>query len=209
MRLFAAAVFLLMGSLAFSHPVSYKGAVSLMSYNSSQMNEVLLNYSFNHRLAVGMMYVKADESEIYLPRVNYLAKRWNNEDSQGNFYISGGAGAEKYNSNVYGVRMAEVVLDWESRKYYTSLEHLYFSRDNKNHLTWTERDDHRTKLRLGFAPFLADYNDLNIWFITQFSKQNNQTPLTTQFLRFYIKNVLWEIGADLNGGYAFNFMIHL
>lgn len=209
MRAVLLGVLFLFGGQAWSHPVSYKGAVSLMSYNTSQMNELLLNYSLNHRVAVGGMYLQADKSELYLARANSLVKRWNNEDSQGNFYVSAGAGAEKYNSDVYGVRMLEVAADWESRKYYTTFEHLYLSRDNRSNPLWSQRDDHRTKVRLGFAPFLADYTDLNIWFITEFSKQNDKPIGTTQLLRFYIRNVLWEIGSDFGGGYTFNFMIHI
>ena len=194
---------------ALSHPVSFKDATSIMSFNDGEMNEILLTYSLSHKLALGHTYIKEDNSELYVPRVNWLAHRWNNENSQGNLYLSAGAGIERYNNENANVRLAEFVADWESRKYYTYYEHLHLLRENKNNPIWPQRDDNHSKLRLGFAPFLADYSDLNIWFITQFSKHNEENTKTTQFMRFYIKNVLWEIGADLNGGFAFNFMIHL
>ena len=82
-------------------------------------------------------------------------------------------------------------------------------RDNKDNSLWSQQDDNHTKLRLGFAPFLADYSDLNVWFVTQFTKHNDETTETTQYMRFYMKNVLWEVGADFNGGFSFNFMIHI
>ncbi len=194
---------------AFAHPVSYKEAIGIMSFNSSQMNEVLLTYSLSHQLALGTTYIQEKKSEFYIPRVNYLAKRWNNEGSQGNVYFSLGAGVEKYEGVNSNVSLAEVVADWENRERYIYLEHLYMLRDNRQNLAWTEKDDNHTKFRLGFAPFLADYNDLNIWFIAQFTKHNTESIETTQFFRFYMKNTLWEIGADFNGGFAFNFMIHL
>lgn len=209
MHFITAILLLAFSHLALAHPVSYKGATGIMSYNDPQMNEILLTYSFNYNFAIAHTYLKEKKSEFFIPRLNLLAQRWNNDDSQGNLYLSLGSGIEKYNLNNSNVGLAEVIADWESRKYYTYLEHLYLSRQNKDNLLWTEQDDNHTKLRLGFAPYLADYNDLNIWFIAQFTKHNSENITTTQFFRFYIKNVLWEIGADLNGGFAFNLMLHL
>lgn len=209
MRLTTCLLLLLLNLRALAHPVSYKDALGVMSYNSSQMNEILLTYSLNYNFAFGTNYIREKQSELYIPRVNFLVQRWNNEDSQGNLYMSFGSGIEKYNSAHSNVRLAELVADWESRKYYTYLEHLHMLRDNKDNPLWQQRDDNHTKVRLGFAPFLADYNDLNIWFITQFAKHNDESAETTQFMRFYMKNVLWEVGADFNGGFAFNFMIHI
>lgn len=200
---------LLVSLKALAHPVSYKDAVGIMSYNNSQMNEILLTYSLNYNFALGTTYIREKQSEFYIPRLNFLAKRWNNEDSQGNLYLSAGSGIEKYNSAHYNVKLAEVVADWESRKYYVYLEHLHMLRDNKDNPLWLQRDDNHTKFRLGFAPFLADYNDLNVWFIAQLTKHNDESTEATQFMRFYMKNVLWEVGADFNGGFAINFMIHI
>ena len=195
---------------AVAHPVSYKGAVSMMSYNSEETNELLLTYSFSHRFAVASMFLRDSESEFYIARANYLVKRWNNTDSQGNFYLSAGSGIENYGTKSYGAQLGEVVLDWESRKYYTSIDHLYIRRDNDENLLIPLQDYNHTKLRLGFAPFLAEYEDLNIWYIAQADKHNDEKQVDlTQFIRFYRKNVLWEIGAGFNGSLAFNFMIHL
>ena len=202
-------IFTLGGFAANAHPVSYKDATGIMSFNSSQMNEILMTYSLKYDFAFGATYIREKKSEFYIPRINYLVKRWNNDDSQGNLYMSVGSGIEKYDSSHSNVRLAELVADWESRKYYIYLEHLYLLRDNKDNPLWTQRDDNHTKFRLGFAPFLADYNDLNVWFIGQLTKHNDETTEATQFLRFYLKNTLWEVGADFNGGFAFNFMIHI
>lgn len=206
---FTIILFTLAAIRAYSHPVSFKDAFSIMSYNNSEMNEILLTYSLSSKFALGTTYINEKQSEFYMPRLNLLVKRWNNEDSQGNFYLSGGLGVEKYKSKNYDVRMVETIADWESRKYYIYLENLYMSRDNKDNPLWTQKNDNHTKLRLGFAPFLADYHDLNIWFITQFTKHNNENTEATQLIRFYIKNVLWEIGSGFNGGFTFNFMIHI
>ncbi len=193
----------------FAHPVSYKDAVGIMSYNTSKMNEILLTYSLNPKFAVATTYLRDSESEFYIPRINFLLKRWNNDDSQANIYLSAGAGYEKFNSNNYSVRLGEVIIDWESRKYYTYFEHLYLRRDNDQNNLIPNKDYNHTKARIGFAPFLADYSELNVWLILQTEKHNNESIQSTQFLRFFMKNVLWEIGAGFDGSMAFNFMIHI
>jgi hypothetical protein len=197
------------GQTAFAHPTSYKGAVGLMSYNTPQMNEILLTYSLSHNFAVATTYLRDSKSEFYIPRLNFLVKRWNNEDSQGNIYLSGGAGYEKFDSKNYGVRLAELVMDWESRKYYVYFDHLYLNRDNESNPALVEKEYNHSKFRVGTAPFLADYADLNVWLILQAEKHLNQDQIEmTQFLRFYIKNTLWEVGAGFNGNWAFNYMVH-
>lgn len=201
---------LLMGSTVLAHPVGYKGSLGIMSYNSSTMNEILLTYSVSPRFAVAQTYLKDSKSEFYIPRLNFLAQRWNNTDSQGNIYLSAGSGIEKQDSKNFQTHLGEVVLDWESRKYYTYFEHLYLRRSNglNSNIPWD--DYNHSKLRLGFAPFMADYEDLNIWCIAQFDKHGDEKQINaTQFLRFYRKNVLWEIGAGFDGSMAFNFMLHL
>jgi hypothetical protein len=200
---------LLLSLKAAAHPVSYKDGFGFMSYNSTQMNEVLLTYSLSPRFAVATTYLRDSGSEFLIPRANFLVKRWNNDDSQANIYVSGGSGSEKYGMHVHGVKLAEIVADWESRKYYTYLEHLHLKRDTAENPLIPENYNH-TKARVGFAPFLADYNDLNIWYILQGEKHNDEKQIEmTQFLRFYMKNVLWEVGAGFDGSVAFNLMVHL
>lgn len=200
---------IILGRTAFAHPTSYKDAVGLMSYNTPQMNEILLTYSLSHKFAVATTYLRDSKSEFYVPRLNFLVKRWNNEDSQGNIYLSGGAGYEKFSSKNYGVRLGELVMDWESRKYYVYFDHLYLNRDNESNPALVEKEYNHSKFRVGTAPFLADYADLNVWLILQAEKHLNQDQIEmTQFLRFYIKNTLWEVGAGFNGNWAFNYMVH-
>ena len=173
------------------------------------MNEILLTYSFSPRYAVATTYLRESNSEFYIPRLNLLMKRWNNDESQGNIYLSAGAGYEKYSSQTYGARLGELILDWESRKYYVYFEQLYLQRDNDTNLLLANKDYSKSKFRAGMAPFLADYTDLNVWFILQAEKQAGQKQIElTQFLRFYMKNTLWEVGAGFNGDWAFNYMIH-
>lgn len=204
-------IFLIFSTLpAYAHPVSYKDGLGIMSYNSKDMNELLLTYSFTPKFAFATTYLRDSKSEFYIPRANFLLHRWNNDDSQANVYLSAGSGVEKYDGKTTSVNLGELVADWESRKYYVYFEHLYLNRNTEKNLSLPDRDYNHTKFRLGFAPFLADYSDLNVWFITQFDRHLNTDQIeASQFLRFYIRNVLWEVGAGFDGSFKFNFMIHL
>ncbi|UYL08277.1 hypothetical protein B9G69_014630 [Bdellovibrio sp. SKB1291214] len=189
-----------------AHPVSYQGATSLMSYNKPDQNELLLTYSFKSYLAAGLYYFKEGRTSYSLPRVNFLAKRWNNEDSQGNIYLSAGYGAERSFEETKGVGFASADLDWESRKYYTAASYSRFIRDSSG--VQSRPDFEMIKLRAGVAPYLAEYNEINAWFILQAEKQNDSSTQLTQFVRLFYRNVLIELGAGFNGEWAFNYMVH-
>lgn len=129
LRQYILITFTLSSSIALAHPVSYQDGIGIMSYNSQKMNELLLTYSFTPRFAVAHTYLRDSKSEFYIPRANFLLKRWNETDSQANIYFSAGSGLETFDSKTSSAHLGEVVLDWESRKYYTYLEHLYIKRD--------------------------------------------------------------------------------
>lgn len=201
---------LLFSVKTWAHPVSYKDALGIMSYNSPETNELLMTYSFNFNYAAALLYLRDAKSEFAIPRLNYLLKRWNNSDSQGNIYLSGGVGSEKFNDKISNARLVELIADWEDRQYYTYIEHLNLTRDNELNIMLPDRNYNHTKLRLGYAPFLADYNELNVWTILQFDKHNKEKQIeATPYLRFFMKNVLWEVGAGFDGSTKFNFMVHI
>lgn len=191
---------------AQAHPVSFQGAVSLMSYNKEKENELLLTYSFTRWMAAGLTYLKMDDTEFAIPRINFLAQRWNNEDSQGNIYISAGYGTDRSYDEQKGVALGSIEADWESRKYYTSLQYSKYFRQDSDAIKRT--DFEHIKARAGVAPYLAEFNDINAWLIVQLDKRNDEAVQTTQFVRLFYKNILIEMGATIGGGWAFNYMVH-
>ncbi|WP_374080001.1 hypothetical protein [Bdellovibrio bacteriovorus] len=191
---------------ANAHPVSFQGATSLMSYNKEKENELLLTYSFDRSWAAGLSYFKMEDIEYTIPRINFLAKRWNNDDSQGNIYLSAGYGTERSFDENKGVTFGSVEADWESRKYYTSIQYNKFFRQDSDAVDRTDYE--HTKGRLGVAPYLAEFNELNTWLIVQFDKVNDKPIETTQFIRLFYKNAMIELGAAFGGGWAFNYMVH-
>lgn len=190
-----------------AHPVSFEGAWGVMSYNDKKENELTLNYSIKSYFSVAASFIKiADTLEASIPRATVLAQRWNNEDSQANIYLGAGYGLEKSFNESKGVGLTQIDADWESRKFYVAASYLQLFRENSD---ITKREDIKQgKARVGFAPYLAEYNDLNTWFIAQLKKQDKEDVEITQFVRLFYRNVLIEIGTTLGGGGAFNFMAH-
>jgi len=54
--------------------------------------------------------------------------------------------------------------------------------------------------RVGFAPYLANYDDVNTWFMLQVDNHpaKNQTLVITPLVRFFYKTTLVEAGYSSN-----------
>jgi hypothetical protein len=199
----------LLGTKAYAHPVAFAGSYSIMTWNSKEMNEWMLVHSFTASNALAVRYVRLQtvdgERTFYIPQVNFLLKRWNELDSQANLYLSVGHGGEKIGSSFKNTSGLAVEADWESRKYYVSFkEDVLLSHKNSG------RSIYLTKVRAGFAPYLADFNEINSWFILQAEKINKSEDsfTLTPMIRFFYKNVLTEFGVSSKGDAQFNFMVH-
>lgn len=194
---------------AHAHPVIFAGGWALSSNNSSQMNELSLLHSVTARWATGLQVRREYRSDLILPRINLLLVRANRSDSQANVYLGLGAGWERFGERTSGVRMSELKVDWESRRYLVAFDHFFLQRDLRENPTWLDREPVRVKGRLGWAPFLGEFTDLNVWWLAEAERNliAEATDFTTYF-RFYLRNVLWEVGAKTDGGLAFNYMIH-
>lgn len=199
----------LMISNAFAHTVSYKGANSLMFSNGSQMSNWTLNHSFTSKIAGATSYLRFENEdakrEAYLVRGNFLLKRWNELASQGNLYFSLGQGMMKKNNKFDAAGLYSIEADWESRKYYVAFMH-------EGLMSYKSSDDQifMTKFRMGFAPYLADFEELNAWAILEVknvSKMKKDITITP-LIRLFYHNVLMEMGISSKGESEFNFMIH-
>lgn len=191
-----------------AHPVIYKGGFDLETESNPMMTNIMTSYTFNTQTSVGAEYFKylplsyVGAREFYFAKLNYRAYRWNNIDSQGNIYLSAGAGQQRKDNILTSSSIGEFHADWEDRDYYLSGFQKYMSLKDEDPL-WLSR------ARVGFSPFRADYEDINIWFIAQFEKTNGNHWETTPLMRTFYKNILWELGASLNGNYQFNLMFHM
>lgn len=200
---------LLSTATAFSHPVIFKGGIVGETEQTPIMQNLGLSYTFHPQTALAFDYLKFNElkTEFYFAKINYRLFRQNSDDSQGNIYLSAGTGQRREDNELTPSHFAGIHADWEDRDYYISGFQKYVSQNkassgNTDPL-WMSR------ARIGFSPFRADYNDINVWFMAQFDKMNGRSWETTPLMRTYFKNVLWELGASLNGNYQINLMFHL
>lgn len=208
-KILGATVALAMGSSnLWAHPVSYAGSYSIMTWASENSTDWMLTHSFTPRAALSYHFMRMrnhenskHEDKFHLLTGNFLLKRWNQLESQGNVYLSLGVGDE-VNKSLVG--MLAVDLDWESRDYYVSYKtESILRQDGKDPFI-------RSKARVGFAPYRGGFEELNTWIIAEVSKESDATKEydLTPLVRFYYRNILTEAGVSLNGEYKFNFMVH-
>ena len=207
-HLLIACIFVLFSLNSYSHPSSYEGGLDLMGSNHISYQNLELVYSPKYWLGTGLILQKKPDSwESATLQVAYLVKRWNGPGSQGNFYLLSGAGyGSVFKPN--NIKMTNSIYryglqaDYETRRIYTFAK-------------WTEQRffkendliNNRLELRVGYAPYLAKFTELNSWLIlkaifTEKYKNVNYVPT----VRLFYKNFLVDIGLDLNGEAQLNFM---
>lgn len=197
----------LMTSVASAHPVAFDGAWILMNFNRGPWHDIDALYSFKPYAAGGVSAVRNEDNHFVFARGNLLLKRWNQADSQGNVYLSLGAGEERQGSLQASAGLGEFMADWENRRFYVLGKHRVLLRESSE--AWVRENVEMSQLRAGFAPYLGETDQLNTWVIGQLDQGPTMERDFSMLLRFYYQNVLWEIGSSMNGHAVFNFMVHL
>ncbi|GAB4023185.1 MAG: hypothetical protein Fur0010_26420 [Bdellovibrio sp.] len=189
-------------SSAWSHPVAYEDAFSFMSLNTEGKTDNTLVYSPKWWFGTGIQHVQTADDKHTNLHLGLLLKRWNNWESQGNFYLFGGPGIQQRNNEEKYFTRYGAQVDWETRRIYTLMSYSAAQSKDFGGLENFEG-------RLGFAPFLAGFKDLNIWAILQVdhSPQAKNETEVTPLVRMFYKNVLWEMGSSLRGSWLLNFMV--
>ena len=194
----------------FAHPVIYKEGIVVSSSNMPTYSDNQLMYSWSNRWASGLNHWRFTKEEsntdMAFLKTNYLLYRYNGESSQGNIYLHGGVGVvdseiEKRQTNEG--YMTGFEADWETRTLYTALKHYYFTSPKVTDISMTQA-------RIGFSPFEAAFDQLQSWFIVQFMYMPDVESeiIITPLLRFFYKNVLWEMGSSTRGEWMLNIMVH-
>lgn len=193
-----------------AHPVIYKDGTVVSSSNMPSYSDNQMMYSWSNRFSSGVQhwrFTKGDDNtEMAFIKLNHLLYRYNGDDSQANFYVHGGAGVA--DSEIERKETSEAFMtgfegDWETRTLYTSLKHYYFSSPRVTDLVMSQ-------VRIGFSPYEAEFDQLQTWFMLQAM----HTPdvggeiVLTPLLRFFYKNVLWEVGSSTRGEWMLNVMVH-
>jgi hypothetical protein len=196
---------LLLPSYLKAHPVSYQDSLLIASQHSDIQGEQLLIYSQTYYLGLGLSATRLQKDWIYAPQISLLAKRWNLPAAQANIYLYGGYGVLDRDSknSTDGITRIGTQIDYETRKIFSAIKYRRFD-------TFNDYNADTYTLQLGFAPYLAGFEELNTWLISEWSytpkyKANGDGTL---FLRFFYKNIYWEIGSSFEGETMFNFMVH-
>ena len=192
---------------AWSHPVSFKHAVGVMTWNQSFMTDDWITYSFRPDAAIAARHMRFDmpegRMEYFAPQADYLVQRWNEMDSQANIYVYGAYGTLKFQGENQGSALAGIEADAESRKYFIM---------GKYEKMWGNLgpDFYHAEFRIGAAPYEAEFDEMASWLMLQYQyhpmlvRKETLTPL----IRLFYKSVLFETGVSTDADVMINFMFH-
>lgn len=205
-RLSVFATACLMAQTAQSRPISYPGGVMPMIKNDGDVNAFQLDYSPAANYAIGYTgeYWRDKEYTIQSLQFNYLVKRWNNPNSQGNFYIESGAGiaysdAGDFDHDIEPVFFTGVTADWEDRRYLVSYQNRYTEAGKID-------DFFMQSARIGIAPYEGEYGDLHTWLMLQVDHkpESDDNITVTPLVRLFKGTHLIEGGISNKGSLLFN-----
>lgn len=199
--LFAAALLSFCG-IADARPVSYAGGLTVMQNNDAMRHNMHVHYSPTVNYSVGLLseYWHAIDGDFVGFQANRLVKRWNQKHSQANVYVKSALGQFHASDKRHLGGFIATAADWENRRYFVSGTMRYSD-------LGAQRFNHRS-LRLGLAPYVADYGQLHTWLMFQNDWNSElESPQQTLLLRFFKGDYLAEIGTNQDGEPLLNAVI--
>ena len=201
-------IFLVLLKFSFvtqAHPVIYKGGSIFQGSFMPKMNQVRIGYTASPKYSFvynANHFENINDYQDHTFGMNFLFKRWLNFDSQANLYGGIHGGYYKDSGSNGGVGHLFLMGDWESRVHYTMAKVKRFIYNGEYRRNYTAR--------YGFAPFVAGMNELQAWLIlqTMYVEEQSKELIITPMLRFFYKNVLWEIGHSTRGQSYLTLMVH-
>jgi hypothetical protein len=198
-------VLLILPAIAEAKPISYVGGTMAMQENDETGNTLSLDYTFDPHFAAGL-YAKQEnggkEFKTIGPQLNTLIKRWNMPDGQGNIFNMTGAGVSRYHGDNEFSAWTGFLADYETRRVFTSYELRLMYAGNIEKSAWQ-------RARVGVAPYLANYDDLNTWVMVQVDHHpaKDDTLVVTPLVRFFYHTTLVEAGYSSNHDVMFNWVL--
>ena len=199
---------LLHPSFIIARPVSYPGGWTLMTMNDGDKNSVHVHYSPTAKTSIGYKFEYWPDKELNLHalQINKLLKRWNNTESQANFYIKSGIGVAYSDLGVFdnksGVSgFTGIAADWEDRRRFISYENRFTDINGVD-------DFFQQSARVGWAPYQGDYGDLHTWLMLQLEhmpeaiNEHTVTPLVRLFKDVH----LLEFGVNNHNKVLINYI---
>lgn len=194
---------------AEARPVSYPGGTSVMLMNDGDQNSAHVDYTLTPKFSVGAFgeYWREEDFGMGGVQFNFLAKRWNNPDSQANFYLKGGIGVAysdqgDFDHETEPAGFAGLAVDWENRRFLTAYENRFTQAGDID-------DFYMQSARVGVAPYVGEFGDLHTWLMVQVDhKPEAEDPVTvTPLVRFFKGVHLVEAGMNNHGEVLFNWTI--
>jgi hypothetical protein len=166
-------------------PLSYVGGTMVMQENDETGYTLSIDYTFDPHFALGLYSkyeINQDEFWMAGPQLNTLVKRWNLPDGQGNIFTMTGVGMARQGSNNQPSAWAALLADYETRRWFLSYEPRLTYAGNIEKSFWQ-------RAHAGFAPYLANYDELNTWLLIRVDHHPAKTitSLSRQSCAFFTK----------------------
>ena len=192
-------------SPAKGKPLSYVGGTMVMQENDETGHTLSIDSTFDPRFAVGLYSkyeINQDEFWIAGPQLNTLLKRWNLAEGQGNIFGMTGAGIARQGSRDEPAAWLTLLADYETRRVFFSYEPRVMYAANIEKSFWQ-------RAQAGFAPYLADYEQLNTWLMIKVDHHpaKNDHFVVTPFIRFFYKTYWLEAGYSSNNHVMVNWTV--
>lgn len=190
---------------AQAKPLSYPGGIMVMQENDETGHTLSIDYTVTPQYAVALYAKKESSGDNFATgglQLNTLIKRWNLPDGQGNIFNMTGAGLTRDgNDNEFSI-WTGFLADYETRRIFISYEPRFMYAGTIDKSFWQRG-------RVGVAPYLANYDDLNTWMMIQVDHHpmKDDTFVVTPLVRFFYKTTLMEAGYSSNDRLMFNWQL--
>ncbi|MCJ8277932.1 MAG: hypothetical protein HRT44_01655 [Bdellovibrionales bacterium] len=208
MKIFTILVLTFFSFNIWGHPTSFKGSKGIMGYHSPLLTHNQINYSAEYWWAIGVHHISVPNlknKSATFATSNFLLKRWNGDNYQANLYGVIGAGQSDLTNKSEAAGFGLIQFDIEDREYYFLAKHMNLVTDKKS-------DFYQNVIRLGIAPYIADFDGIHSWLILEWQESVindlQRVDDLTPFLRIFYKNLLFEVGQSFNGITRFNYIVH-
>jgi hypothetical protein len=200
--------FLLLLALAEmqAKPLSYVGGTMVMQENDETGHTATIDYTFDPHFALGV-YAKyeinqRDDFWMIGPTLNTLIKRWNLPDGQGNIFNMTGGGMARQGHKSELVGWTTMMADYETRRIFASYEARFMYAHDIESSVWQ-------RASLGFAPYLANYDELNTWALIKVDHHpaKHDHFVVTPYVRFFYKTLWLELGYSSNNQVMVNWTV--
>ena len=187
-------------SVLSAHPVIFKNGKVFWLTQNPNFNDIRFGVSKSSNWLIGGRFLEDRKfNETFaLINNNFLAKRWNNRNSQANLYLLSSVGLNTKNSKSMGT--VGLHMDWEDRRFMVMEMLEYYSHSSAL----------VSNTRFAYSPYIADFSKTSTWLIAHYRIEYSNDKYSYMFfpvVRLFKKNYLFEIGFN-RGNSFLSFMTH-